>query len=107
MRAFSHGCVRLQRPFDFAYALLTPQEDDPEGAFRRILDAGAERRVDLESSVPMHIVYRTAFTDAKGGLHFRADVYGRDARVLDALRAEGVDPLRLVGVRLAEDDIAG
>ena len=108
VRAFSHGCVRLQRPFEFAFALLAPQEDDPEGAFRRILDAGAERRVNLEAPVPVHIVYRTAFTDAEGGLHFRADIYGRDAKVLEALRAEGVDPLLIVGVpALAEEDRAG
>ena len=107
-RAFSHGCVRLHRPFDFAHALLAPQEDDPEGAFRRALDGGAERRIDLEAPVPVHIVYRTAFTDAKGGLHFRADVYGRDALVLAALRAEGVDPLRIAGAAaLAEEDRAG
>ena len=95
VRAFSHGCVRLQRPFDFAHALLASQEDDPEGTFARILNTGQERRVDLTVPVPVHIVYRTAFTDAKGGLHFRADVYGRDAKVLDALRAEGVDPVLL------------
>ena len=108
VRAFSHGCIRLHRPFEFAHALLAPQEDDPEGTFRRILDTGAERRVDLERAVPVHIVYRTAFTDAKGGLHFRADVYGRDALVLEALRAEGVDPLLIAGApALAEDDRAG
>ena len=32
VRAFSHGCIRLGDPFDFAYALLARQSDDPEGA---------------------------------------------------------------------------
>ena len=114
VRAFSHGCIRLHEPFEFAHALLAVQEPDPRAAFRRALDTGAERRLNLERPVPVHIVYRTAFTDAKGGLHFRPDVYGRDALVLDALRAEGVDLMRIAGLDpvavpgpVAEDGRAG
>ena len=91
-RAFSHGCVRLAEPFEFAYVLLAPQEEDPEGFFQRVLETGAERRVTLEEPVPVHIVYRTAFTDAEGRLHTREDVYGRDAAILRALTAAGAAP---------------
>ena len=90
VRAFSSGCVRLAEPFEFAYHLLARQSDDPKGLFDGILRRKAERRIDLEDPVPVHLVYRTAFTDARGGLHFRDDVYGRDAAVLAALRAAGV-----------------
>ena len=38
----------------------------------------------------MHLVYRTAFTSPKGRLNFRHDVYGRDARIFDALISAGV-----------------
>ena len=90
VRAYSHGCVRLADPHDFAYALLAAQEDDPRGYFQRILRSGAETRVDLVEDVPVHLVYRTAFTDVRGRVHYREDVYGRDARVLQALYAAGV-----------------
>ncbi|SDE06083.1 L,D-transpeptidase family protein [Limimaricola pyoseonensis] len=89
-RAFSHGCVRLNDPFDFAYALLALQEDDPKGFFQSKLSTGREARVNLEAPVPVHLIYRTAFTDAEGALHFRRDVYGRDAKIWEALAAEGV-----------------
>ncbi len=89
-RAYSHGCIRLNDPFDFAYALLALQEADPEGFFQAKLGTGRENRVDLEQPVPVHLVYRTAFTDALGNLQFRRDVYGRDARVWQALAREGV-----------------
>jgi len=89
-RAFSHGCVRLQKPFEFAYALLAMQEDDPEGVFHSVLRSGRETTVKLESPVPVHLVYRTAFSDLRGHMGYRADVYGRDAELWAALQAEGV-----------------
>ena len=90
VRAYSHGCVRLAEPFDFAYTLLAKQEADPKRFFHSVLDTGAERRVDLKEPVPVHLVYRTAFTSARGELNFRRDVYGRDARIWNALAGAGV-----------------
>lgn len=90
VRAFSHGCVRLNDPFEFAHALLAAQEDDPEGFFRARLNSGRETRVSLETPVPVHLIYRTAFTDPEGRLEFRRDVYGRDAAIWAALAREGV-----------------
>ena len=90
VRAFSHGCVRLQKPFDFAYALLAAQEADPEGYFNSILRTGRETTVKLETPVPVHLVYRTAFSDLRGHMGYRADIYGRDAQLWSALQEAGV-----------------
>ncbi len=90
VRAYSHGCIRLNDPKDFAYALLTRQTDDPEGLFESHLRTGAESRITLDQPVPVHIDYRTAFTNVDGSLQFRRDVYGRDAEIWDALAREGV-----------------
>ncbi|MGJ8622475.1 MAG: L,D-transpeptidase family protein [Yoonia sp.] len=90
VRAFSHGCVRLADPFDFAYALLARQTSNPQEVFAGHLRSGVERRVDLADPVPVHLVYRTAFTQADGRTQFRRDVYGRDGRIWNALAREGV-----------------
>lgn len=90
VRAFSHGCIRLHQPFDFAYALLAKQSSDPVGLFQSRLKTGRENAISLDEPVPVHLIYRTAFTDAKGGLHFRRDIYGRDARIWEALAKAGV-----------------
>ena len=90
VRAFSHGCVRLAEPFEFAYALLAKQTSDPEGFFKSHLNTGREAKVNLETPVPVHLIYRTAFTNARGVTEYREDVYGRDARIWDALSREGV-----------------
>ena len=90
-RAYSNGCVRLNDPHDFAYALLARQEVDPKTFFNTILDSGKQTRVNLIDPVPVHLIYRTAFTNAKGRTNFRADVYGRDAKIWDALERAGVE----------------
>ena len=90
VRAFSHGCIRLNDPFDFAYTVLARQTEDPIKFFHTRLESGREARVNLDQVIPVHIVYRTVFTDARGKAHYRRDIYGRDDAVLGALKAEGV-----------------
>jgi len=89
-RAYSSGCVRLHQPYDFAYALLERQEADPVTFFQTILQSGRQTRVNLDEPVPVHLIYRTAFTRAKGHMQYRRDVYGRDARIWAALSQAGV-----------------
>ena len=89
-RDFSHGCIRLHQPFEFAYEMLSKQERDPKTFFHAKLDTGKETVVQLEKPVPVHITYRTAFTQAKGRTQFRRDVYGRDAKIWNALSKAGV-----------------
>ncbi len=89
-RAFSHGCVRLQDPFDFAYALLAKQTDDPKAFFQRILRSGQETKVKLDTPVPVHLIYRTAVSSPEGRMEYRRDVYGRDAKIWNALNNAGV-----------------
>lgn len=90
VRTFSHGCVRLNDPHDFAYVLLSRQEQDPVNFFQSILRSGQNTKVPLAEPIPVHLVYRTAFTQAKGNVNFRDDVYGRDEILWRALQNEGV-----------------
>ena len=91
LRTFSHGCVRVGRPLELAYHLLAPQTADPEGEFNAILNRGRERRVDLQDPIGVHIVYWSAWVTPTGRANYRGDPYGRDAKVLRALREAGVE----------------
>jgi murein L,D-transpeptidase YcbB/YkuD len=97
VRAFSHGCIRLAQPRDFAFHLLARQTPDPKGYFEERLNSGAETRVNLDTPIPVHLDYRTAFTNVRGGLQYRRDIYGRDGRIWAALEAEGVEAAPLQG----------
>lgn len=87
-RAFSSGCIRLERPLDLAELLL---HDDPNWSRERI-DAsvadGVERTVRLPQPIPVHLLYWTVWVDDAGVLQFRDDIYGRDAPVLRELRED-------------------
>lgn len=89
-RAFSHGCIRLADPFDFAYALLARQVDNPKEYFQSILKTRKETKVLLDQPIPVHLIYRTAFATTRGQIEFRRDMYGRDAKIWTALNQAGV-----------------
>lgn len=89
VRAFSHGCVRLQKPFEFAHKLLELQTSNPEGAFDRWLKTRKEQYVNLEHPVPVYLTYRTAYFGDASEVSFHPDIYGRDKKVFDALTKAG------------------
>ena len=89
-RTFSHGCVRLQQPFEFAYNLLKAQEQWPEEFFNAQLTTGMEISVNLKEPVPVHLIYRTATVPTDGRINFRSDIYGRDQLIWQALSSQGV-----------------
>ena len=85
VRCFSHGCVRIEKPFQLAAYLL---RDKPEWTWERIietLDHEKNYRVMLTVPIPIYIVYWTAWVDRQGIVNFRNDVYGRDRRLDNAL----------------------
>ena len=83
-RALSHGCVRLDQPFQFGATLLA---DDPAYANYPLEKAigGAERTLRLGRQTPIHIQYFTRFVDDSGLLQRRADLYGLERLVAGTL----------------------
>jgi murein L,D-transpeptidase YcbB/YkuD len=84
-RAFSSGCIRVERPFELAELVLNDPERWDQQGIQQLLDSRRTQRVNLKEPLPVLILYWTAEVDADGRVHFRKDVYGRDERVLDAL----------------------
>jgi len=87
-RAYSHGCMRVENPFKYGEVLLSivaPKEGYTEDRLRAMF-ANEEKQIDFPTFIPVHVVYQTAFVDDSGKLIIRDDIYGRDARTLDALR---------------------
>ena len=77
-RAFSHGCIRIEKPVELAEYLF---RDDPSWSHEKIADMierGKEIKVPLPAPVTIHILYLTAWVDEENVLQFRDDIYGRD-----------------------------
>ncbi|MEM1049558.1 MAG: L,D-transpeptidase family protein [Pseudomonadota bacterium] len=78
LRTFSHGCVRVEDPLKLAEVLLGPEGMERD-QIDRIVQRGKRRVVKLDNPIPVHITYLTAWVNKDGSVHFRRDVYGRDA----------------------------
>ena len=88
-RAHSHGCLRMEKPVDLAADLLADEPDWTRQRIEETVKSGATVKINLPDAMPIVIAYWTVFRDPEGGVAFRSDVYGRDARLeaaLDALR---------------------
>ena len=78
-RAFSHGCIRLSEPQKLAEYLLRNSKEWTPAKIKAAMDSGKETVVSLSTPVPVSITYFTAWVDGDGTVHFRDDVYGKDA----------------------------
>lgn len=76
VRTFSHGCMRIQKPLELAEWVLG--ETWTRETLEAAIATGRERFVRLPESLPVHVVYWTAWVDEAGVLQLREDVYGRD-----------------------------
>ncbi|WP_448698954.1 L,D-transpeptidase family protein [Mucilaginibacter sp. AW1-3] len=78
MRAVSHGCVRLEKPLDFARALFG---DGPK--YQTIIeninkDNTTPTSLAVSPKVPVYITYITCWVDETGTIQYRKDVYAQD-----------------------------
>jgi L,D-transpeptidase YcbB len=83
-RAFSHGCVRVQNPMEFADALLV----DDTTVSRASLEAmfgPSERWVNPERTIPVHIAYFTLRIAPDGSIRSFGDIYGHNAKLIEAM----------------------
>jgi len=92
VRAFSHGCVRVQRPHELATYLLAANGDMPRDRIDGIVASKEHTTVNLAKPVPVHLAYMTAWLDWKGILQFRPDIYGRDKELGLELKASDPPP---------------
>jgi L,D-transpeptidase YcbB len=90
-RAYSHGCMRVQNPDQYASTLLNIVMPNASYTPEKIRSMYGRGEVDLKfpTHIPVNITYQTAFVDDAGKLQFRKDVYGRDARMIEILKSKG------------------
>jgi murein L,D-transpeptidase YcbB/YkuD len=89
-RAYSHGCMRVQDPDKYAEVLLGIALPGQNYTRERIksMYGNSEHDIKFPAPIPVHITYQTAFVDDSGKLVIRDDLYGRDQRLLIALKGE-------------------
>ena len=89
-RAFSSGCIRLERPMDLLAEAFNGMPAWNRERFDRVLESGATQGVSPARAIPVRLHYDTVLVEA-GTVVMRRDIYGLDAaylRALDAPRSE-------------------
>lgn len=90
VRAYSHGCMRVQNPDQYASILLNITNPNEHYTPEKIRAMYGRDEIDLKfpTPIPVNITYQTAFVDDAGKLQFRNDIYGRDATMIAMLKHE-------------------
>lgn len=85
-RALSHGCIRIQKPFELAKILLSYDESWTDDKIRIAMNQSTERTVNLNRKIPVVILYLTYWSSSSGEYFFRKDIYSRDEEIWTALQ---------------------
>jgi L,D-transpeptidase YcbB len=79
-RNFSHGCVRVENPREFAEILLGWDRDRVDAE----IDSGESKSVKVDQKTEVHLAYFTAWPDENGIMQYHSDAYGRDTALKNA-----------------------
>jgi len=82
-RAFSHGCIRLENPLDFATFLLK-REDHDKWSRKKVNDivkTNKTKNIRLKYYYPINLMYQTAAINEDGLLIIYPDIYSRDNKL--------------------------
>jgi murein L,D-transpeptidase YcbB/YkuD len=91
VRAYSHGCMRVQDPAKYAEVLFNIARPHEHWTAEKVkgMFGSAEQDIQLQpAQIWVHLTYQTAFVDDAGKLQIRRDVYNLDSRTLAAIKSE-------------------
>jgi murein L,D-transpeptidase YcbB/YkuD len=85
-RAFSSGCMRVERPLELAEKILADSKWNAK-SMAEVIATGDTRTVRVERPIPVLVMYWTIDPLGEGRTVFKTDPYGRDAPLARALDA--------------------
>jgi murein L,D-transpeptidase YcbB/YkuD len=85
-RAFSSGCIRVEKPLELAELLLDDPQRWTQAQVSDAIGQGKTRTLVLKKPIPVLVLYATVDVDEQGRVRFKHDIYDKDRLVLDELR---------------------
>lgn len=80
-RAFSHGCIRVQNPLKLAQFIL---RNNPNWNLEKLQSSVKNKKttnIQIKPTLPVYIVYFTAWIGNSGEINFRKDLYNMDSQL--------------------------
>jgi murein L,D-transpeptidase YcbB/YkuD len=91
VRAYSHGCMRVQEPAKYAEVLFNISRPGEHWTVEKVkqMFGGAEQDIQLQpAQIWVHLTYQSTFVDDDGKLQVRRDIYDLDRRTIAAIKSE-------------------
>ena len=79
-RALSSGCIRVKKPIQLASYLLGKKNGWTVKKIKAAIESGKYLEVAVPVTIPIYLVYMTAWVEENMGVHFRPDIYDRDPK---------------------------
>ena len=88
VRAYSHGCMRVQDPAKYAEVLFNIARPTENWTAERVKKMYGSNEQDIQLPVPIwvHLTYQTAYVEENGKLDVYRDIYNLDSRTLAAIK---------------------
>jgi murein L,D-transpeptidase YcbB/YkuD len=106
-RAFSHGCIRVEKPYELTRWVLGGLPQWTPAAVLSAMRSGRERHFALPEPIPVVVTYQTVEADAEGGVFFWPDVYGHDYVQMPLLPPSVPAPARSIADGAGRPAMAG
>lgn len=94
-RSSSSGCIRVEKPFELVKYLFRSGKGWTSAKIIAALNRDKTQILRVPESVPVYVLYWTAWVDDGGILNFRDDIYGQDKPLYEALK-DGLPTLSTV-----------
>jgi murein L,D-transpeptidase YcbB/YkuD len=86
IRTYSHGCLRLQDPIDFAAFILERDSNEmTKDSINYYIKNEERKQINLKKKVPIRIHYFTTEGDELGNLQFNPDPYSKDDELIELI----------------------
>ena len=106
-RVYSSGCMRVQKPYDFMYALLNNAGNSyAKSNLKKIFDSNKPTTIRLKHAIPVHVLYQTVRND-KGRDYFFYDVYMYEQIVYESTAGHKKPSFRVPEKRLTKIERIG
>lgn len=82
IRAYSHGCIRVQHPLQLAELILEADENKYNiDSVKTYIGNRKQKKITLNTKIPIYIQYFTCGTDSNNKIVFYKDIYGLDEKL--------------------------
>lgn len=86
VRAYSHGCVRLENPLELATYLISSKDDNfTQDSVENLVNSGQQKRINLDYPLTVSLRYFCCEGTPEGKMRFYRDIYNKETQIKSAI----------------------